>query len=584
MVVAREAIDGADIVAGTRCGNLLTIHLENLSSQPEISWIKEKLGVSPAEVFPNANTSPSAFVCCDGQLLHISNLTEPQRRFDDKSVVWPTDLSDPSLMPPSIHSAFSLRASYPASVRDSMLLLLAGTRILLTEFCAGIEPVPRTISLSGYPSKLLYSRMWKCLIVGVQIDTKPTLVFVDPDSGEEASQALDKEKNKCDFIGGLGSPGDKICGLYEWLYVKHKQTFPFIIVTTVEGNIIIVSLRRLQIDMNQGPPVTRFEYWTRYRKKTLKDPVYSVVPDKEGLLYCGGRTLHWDILDLTQKRMRPVSSLELDSTATSLNLVGGKVLVLTAMHSLQVVERETTPTGHQMTLAHTDAVTRVTGHTIMVGPEANNKRWPVSLVSDLSGGIVGLWAPMDQPHRDLIPMFEGRLKNPVRRFLRTRSRHPWSVKGAVGGHFGTIRCTTDDAEILGVSLNGTLQHFRLLGPEVWRFLYMVQAMVKRRAPEEDGLAFNVLARSWADGAPLELKPGAMHIDGDALTDCFRQRTLEKMSREAKVSHFVFFCLKQIEGGLYTDHIKAEELSQDEMAEHYFTLAYDILEYVLSPAI
>ena len=573
--------DSADIVAGTRCGHLVTIHIEGFSPQLQVKWKTEKIGLAPVELFQDNNTNSALFACCDNKLLYLSHFSRLQHKFENLDTVWPTDLSDPSLSAPLVHSVFSLQAKVNNSSKGAMLLLLAGTRILLTEFCSEVESVPRTIGIPGSPTKLLYSHVWSCLIVSVQIDTKPTLIFVDPDSGDLISLPVDKDKNPSEFIGGLGQPGDRICGLFEWVYVKDGQTFPFIIVTTQEGCLLIVSIREREVESAEHGPTRRLEYWTRYRKKGFKEPVYSVVPDEEGLVYCVGRILHWDILDLAEKKMKPVSAFELDSTATSLSFLGEKVLALTTQHSLEVIDRNKTSENHHMELIHTDEITRATSHMITIGPDGKDKHWTVHLISGLSGGIAGLWVPSGQPKRDLVSVFEGTLKNTVRRFVRAKCRQPWLEDG---GRFGSIRSTNDDAEILGVSLNGTIQQFKLLGPELWRLLYLISNLVRRRSPEADGLSYQSLAKRWGSGTPPDMQAGSMHIEGDPLMSCLYGRSLETLVTNAGVSDVFFFCLDELEKGAHTAHIRREEQSKEVTAAQYYQVAYDVLEYLLCPVL
>jgi hypothetical protein len=546
-----------------------------------MKWMTEKIGLAPVEVFKDNNTTSAVFTCCDNKLLYLSHYSSSRHKFKQLSIVWPTDLSDPSLNAPLIHSAFSLQAQVSDASKGAMLLLLAGTNILLTEFRTEVEPIPRTIAIPGSPTKLLYSHVWSCLIVSVQIDTKPTLIFVEPDTGDLISVPVDKDKNPCDFIGGLGQAGDRICGLYEWVYVKDGQTFPFIIVTTQDGCLLIVSIREREVEPADGGPGRRLEYWTRYRKKGFKEPVYSVVPDEEGLVYCVGRILHWDILDLAEKKMRPVSSFELDSTATSLSFQGEKVLALTSQHSLEVIDRNKTSEHHHMELMHTDEVTRVTSHMIPIGSDRENKHWPVHIVSDLAGGIAGLWVPLNQPKRDLVSVFEGTLKNTVRKFVRATCRQAWLEDG---GLFGSLRSTNDDAEILGVSLNGTIQQFKFLGPELWRLLYLISSMVRRRSPEEDGLSYQLLAKHWSGVFPQEVQAGVMHIDGDLVMECLNDRSLDKLVNSDYVWDVFFFCLDELGNGTHTSHIRREELGKEDMETEYCKVAYNVLEYLLRPVL
>jgi hypothetical protein len=579
LVTVQETFGGLVIAAGTRCGHLLTLHIKGLLPEAEVNWTSEKMSLSAVHVFAGTNTYPASFCCCDDKLIHLSRPSTPHPRFEGKDIVWPVDLNDtwPTYSP--VHSVFSLQSNQSGSAKSGTLLLLAGTRILLADFVAEVTSVPRTMDLPGAPTKMLYSPLWKCLIIAVQTDNKPTITFIDPESGETLSHPVDKDKIPCGIIGGLGQPGDRVCSLFEWIYVKDGQTFPFIIVTTYEGCLLIVSVREVYLDSEDGSRRRALEHWTRYRKKGFKEPVYSAVPDDEGLLYCVGRTLHWDILDLTEKKMKQVSTIDLDSTAMSLSLLGDKVLALTARHSLHVVSRK--PGFHEMTLVHTDSHTRASCHVARVGPEGDDRRWPVNLVSDLAGGITGLFVP-DRAHKDLVHVFEGRLKSAVRRFARVKCRQQWTTNGRIGNMYGSIQSTPDDGDILGVSLNGTIQQFKLLGLNLWRVMYIIQALVLGRDTRSDGLPVAVLKQHWGDELPSEVHAGLMHIDGDALMGCLQSRSLERLASEAGMSGLLCFCLDDLEEGALTEHFSKEGDDTAREAQ-YFALAYEILEYLFSSA-
>lgn len=579
-VVVQETNDGLLIAAGTRCGHLVTAHIKGLPSQVDVSWTSEQIGTSSVYVFPGTDTHPGAFCCCDEKLLHLSRPSSARPSFEGKDLVYPIDLND-SWANPTVHSVFSLQSGLNRSTKGGTLLLLAGTKILLAEFCADITSVPRMMDLPGPPTKMMYSHFWRFLAVGVQIGDRPTLVFIEPDTGETISRPVDKDQKPVDFINGLGQPGDRICGIYEWIFVKDGSTFPFLIVTTQEGSLLIVSVLQTSFDEVQ-PPRRVVEYFTRYRKKGFKDPVYSVVADDESLVYCAGQSVFWDTLDLEDKRMKPVDSMELDSPATLLSLLGTHVLALTARHSLEVADRQKTDGRYELVLAHTDSRTRATCHMIMVGPDAGRKPWPVNLISDLSGGITGLWVPAETPHKDLVRVFEGRLKSSVRRFVRGNCRQPWSNKGRSGHMYGSIQSTVDDGDVLGVSLNGTVQQFKLLGLDLWRVMFLIQALAVGKNPT-DILHISVLRRHWGEKIPREVHAGLMHVDGDVLMDCLQSRSLERLVTEADLSDLFFFCLDELEDGVHTRHI-VKDGDESARGVQYFELAYEILEYLLSSAL
>ncbi|CAH0021859.1 unnamed protein product [Clonostachys rhizophaga] len=587
IVVAKEQQDYFVAIAGTRCGRLITFQIPKNASM-QISWRIERLGNSPVEVFPYSNSDGAGagtpFLCYDNNAVQLGKYCPESNRFKSKTTIWPTDMSDSSLQVPPIHSVFEVGSYQGDSAKYSMLAMVAGTRMLIADLSGHSSSIPRSIPVDGTPTRILYSDVWKCLVVGYQVENKPSIAFIDPDTGDSISKAIDKDRNACEFITGLGQADDRIFGLQEWLYMKNGEMFPFIIVTTQSGGLLIVSVREERKRKQEGG-TRQLQHWTRYRKKGFKVPIYSVVPDQEGLVYCAGRTLYWDVLDLAEKKMKTAKSFELDSPATSLSISNGKIWALTSMHSLQIVDHRSDPGLHDMKLLHIDRATRTTSHMISVGPTTQSDLWPVTLLSDVSGGIAGVWVPWDKRNQELVAVFEGQLGNSVRRFIRAKCRPTWLLEGHTRPRYGCIQSTADGAEILGVSLDGSMRHFTLLQQDLRRFLYLVQSLWRAeksaRYPHEQ---LNTLLQAMEH-------PKSQHIDGDVLIACLDQRLLERLVHESGTQDLFRRYLDELEGGLHTrsfGRIDTEESMDlglgDDLQGKYMRLGYDILDYVLAPVL
>ncbi|KAF9784811.1 hypothetical protein IL306_007084, partial [Fusarium sp. DS 682] len=302
------------------------------------------------------------------------------------------------------------------------VLLLSGTRVLLVDIWPHVGPVPRSIPLDGTPTRVIYSQTWKALVVAHLKDGRPTLSFIDPETGANIATAANKDKQPSDYISGLGHPGDKVHGLYEWTYIKDGKLFPFIIVTTDDGRLMIVSVTTVNAEGDNGP-ARQLQYWTRYKKKVFPKPIFTVVGDAIGLLYCAGTVLHWEVLDLAEKKLKPMKQFRLDSPATSLRVEGDKVCALTAQHSLQVIDLHVEAEDTDPSIIHSDRVTRYTGHVIEVGDSGEGiGKWPVSLISTLQAGFAGVWIPWGQRNKEFKVVATGVLPAAIRRFRRGHTR------------------------------------------------------------------------------------------------------------------------------------------------------------------
>lgn len=575
-------MDQVDLVLGTRCGSLVTARISE-ELPDKIKWNVEAIGVARVDVFPSSapfDGTSTAFACCDNKLILLSNFSPADCKFNSKHYIWPTDLSEPSMPSPLIHSIHRIPQNLSGQDGHTSLLILAGSRLLLADFGPHVGNVPRSIPIQGSPTRVLLSRTLNCLIVAVITpDDKPTLVFLDPDTGEVISVPTDKDRNQIDFISGLGAFGDRIYGLHEWLYKKDGKTFPFILVTTKAGRLIIVSTEK--VDRRPGGPGSRqLRYWTRYKKRG-PGSIYSIVGDAEGLVYCADRTLHLEVLNLAERRLTPVKELQLDSPAVSLRVSHGKIFALTSMHSLEVVDYQSAEEG-TMELIHSDQVSRRTVHMIEMGdPTDGSGRWPLTLVSDQAGFIAGLWVPLAQRDREFDVVFEGMLSSSVRRFARAHIRPPWQVDNTQR-RYGTLPSTQDGSDIIGVSLDGSMKQFSLLSLDLWRFLFTVQVLAQQSAALA---SVNTLpADNDVDvmNLDVQLNPKMMHIDGDLMKKCLKLRILEKIAESDDIFDLLSSHLDAIEGGSYTVGFRDE--GEVRRRERYFGLGYEILQYLVAPAL
>ena len=563
-------------VAGSRCGYLLVARVQ-LSQESCITHGLERIGLAPVRVFQASwagNTPKSVFATCDGVLSHLSKICSTRLRFKQKDTMWPVDASDPSMSAPPISSVFSMQPGSATLTQKPFLLLLSGSRLYLADVEGHVGSVPRILSLGATPTRVIYSNIWGCLVVALQTTEGMSLALLDPDTGLSISKSLTGDRTEGP-LDGFGRKGDRILCLHEWLYVKDGQTFPFILATTLTGRLLIVSVNVNKLPPDPDRPLERLQHFTRYRKKGLEGPVYSVVADDEGMVYCAGTKLHRDVLDLSKRKMKSVNEYQLPSPATSLEIVDGKLLVLTNSHSLEFIDYK-----EDMKLVHADAVARSAIHMSTIRPTNDRSMWPVTLISDAGGNVRGVWAPYGHPQQDLVTIFEAKLYNSVRRFALANCRPTSRREEQRLARFGCLPSRGDGAEVLGVSLDGTLRNFRLLGMELWRYVNLVQRLTRKMVMVESSEGGH--STMYEDSLEPITDPKAMHIDGDILTYCLQRQLLEEMVRDDDCLPLFCRCLDELEGGLHTDGFRGLHGWDGEATPKYFTLGYEVLEYLLSP--
>ena len=574
------------VVLGTRSGEVLVSRAINGS----LAFDCYKFGMTTATVTSTrSDTEPGVLVTCDQKLAFLGVRTDDPGAAQRNPMfrVWPTHDSDST--PPV---DFAVMVDVPAGKPDSgALLMISGTRLLIAELDLRPRPVHRRIPIEGTPVKMIYSPYWKCLVVAVNVGDKPTLLFINPDTGENIGRPVDKHKNPVEFISGLGRGGDRIYGLTEWEFKKSNHIWRFILVSTRDGRVIVVSPEKIS---ERGPGHTLIRYSTRFHNKKMDinndRPAYSILGYEEGLVYCIGQKIYWDILDTDSKKLRRVKEFELESPATSLRIVNGKIMALTVRDSIEIIDQQLGD-DETMGLSHVDPKTRNAVHMIEVSGGHHAEGDPTAgivLVADRDCGVGGLWVPWQIPQRDCETVFESELPVSIRRFRRGRTRPLWDQGGGISEpRFGRLASTIDDAEILGISLDGSLHHFTLLKKEAWRLLRFIQNIALTSEAlypfthEEDVDFDEYVVEPRADRG-LE-----MHVDGDMLRRCRERMALPRLiTRPAHLLRFAELLdeLVALDGG--QKGLLVAEVRKDQAAgrEKCFRLAYDVMDYFLRPAV
>lgn len=590
------------LVAGSRDGVLVTLGMDDDCELASVSL--GRVGSVPAYVYQALNGS--AFVCCDSSFTLIGDFQGATRGFAKRQSVWTVDANDSSKLAPRITSVVVLQESLSGNVANTPLLLLATDHVLLAELQPELGPVQRQIPLGMTPQKLLYSHVLKCLVVGAKtIDDVPTLRFIDPDTGDDLSLPLNAQtKEPADFIGGLGKTGDRILCLDEWHIESKNKNFYFILVATnggpADGGRVLIVSTAVEKPA-QGENRGKISFWTRHRIKGPKEPVYAVTAAGRKIQAAFHTDLVYYRLDEGEKKLTLVSTTQLDSEAWKLSVVpnSSHTLALTRHDSLMVLEEaENAADGFEV--RHVDPYTphgldmlEVAGDWPPAPQSGLTSEPPPSivLIADQECGLSGLWIPWDSPDKDCEVLFETDLPSTVRRLRLGRTLPPWS-REARGRHgnkrFGLLAASAGDGEVLGMGIDGSLQHFTLLDLGAWRFLRFLQNVSETSAElypftymqfesAEDEEAFDPRP-SAADRDTLERQ-----VDGDLMQRILDRRALEGLvwSRREWAGYFMEY-LDGVDGGRWTRFEGV--VGEEERNRAYLRLAYEILEYFLVPII
>lgn len=563
------------IIIGTRSGEVIKV------TGPKVEC--KKFGLTTAKLTCGqrlGQPGSTILISCDKTLVLLRDHGTESALFDsarskDKLRVWPVDASN--LSAPTLPVDYGIAVDLPSDSPDvTPILLISGTKLLLAEMQLQPGPVHRHIPVGGTPMKVIYSHHLQCLVAAVNREDKPTLMFIDPDTGEDLGRPIDKKTNAAvDFISGLGKNGDRIFGLTEWEFKKDGKLWRYILVATRDGRLIVVSASRHEAREDKPASI---RYWMQFQRKGFDRPVYSVVGYEEGLIYCVGQTIHWDVLDTVDKKLKEVKTFALGSPATTLRIANSKLMALTSRDSLEIIDHS--PGGGDSTgQSHVDPKTRNAIHMIEVaGTHPEEPLGSVTLIADRDCGVAGLWVPWQAPGRDCELVFEAELPTSIRRFRRGRTRPIWE-QGQHAPKYGRLVSTVDDAEILGISLDGSMQHFTLLNIDAWRLLRFIQNIALTNEELCPFTHEHIDDYSDFDPEPRIDRGLEMHVDGDLLRRCLEKRALQRLlSWPDHEARFVEL-LAALDDGKHTAGLTLLGSRED-----LFEVAYDILDYFLRPVL
>ena len=600
----------ANIVFGTRAGQVGTIVLDD-AGRPASAHV-DTIGLATVHIalVRDPVLGKCVLATCDGRLCLQSNFDRQRARFRSMQNVWVVvDAPDNCKPSPFITSTTVLQGSLPGREGRTPIVCSSGSRVMLAELEPQSEPAHRTIPLEGTPNKVIYSHSLNCLVVAMKNKkSETTLQFIDLDTGDDISLAVDSHGAPIEYVRGLGEKDDQILGLAEWVIERDGNQWVKFLVSTLKGRFLVLSVKRTESRRNNddgaaAPAPAKIKYWTRHKKSRASAPVYAVVCEDNNVFSCVGSTIKWDKLDLVAKKLDAHGEYGLPSPATSLRIVNGKLAALTIRDSVQIIDfKGGNAVAGEMTLHHAGSNEVRARHMIDVypeGAETSADALPILMLSFGPALLSGVWVPWRMIGKDCSTVFEADLPSERLCSLARGHTRPGWQQGRRGGQYGTLpgtRTAESAADILGACEDGSLQHFTLLHPAIWRVLRYIQNYAERSEVlypytyDEAAVAHDSGAEGGLDveaAVMLEdLVPDnqtGMQIDGDMLQRCLDERALEQLFSAPEPAARLFRLLDALDSGRWTSSFKPQGAAQpDQQRKKYFALLYDILEYYLEP--
>ena len=590
------------LVCGTRAGVVTVLYIREQDLGIVNMWcarigaasvmIKQHEGVGSDELL---------LLTCDSKLFTLKVPTAREAEsglevFSDRRAinqVWLTDARNSRLQQPEVNAVATLLPNtYDETNTD--ILLISGSRLLLANLSTQSKPVPRNIPIRGTPTRLLYSRSLNALIVAASVDGKCTLLFIDPDTGRDISKPVDKKGTPMDYVSGLGEEDEKIFRLIEWPFKKSGKTWYFIVLSTNTGRLLILSTEtelenshptRMETDISSEseeesgskPFRPKIRFWTRYKFK-CPNPVYSVAVHEEGLVYCSGNTLYFDLLSLSEKKFETAARYTLPSPAVDLAFEDEKIYATTAAHSLEVLELIDQDDGTwNIVHTHGDQVTRNALHHRLMGYPPGPF---LNLISDKSCTVSGLWPTRGTRADTLENVFEAHISHSILRFRSGNCRPLWDTTWdppTIEPNLEIVPNSAEYPEVLGLSIDGSLYHFTILNFASWRFLRFIVDLAKQ-SPK--------ICEFTCTQGTLAMESGTnpktmMHIDGDILhrIEAGDLEQLLRIGEDSADAHQMQSLFRELLWGL-----RGDILDEDAEMSVYLKRAYKDLDFFLRPVL
>lgn len=573
------------LICGTRNGVLLILELDPKTLQISKSE-QYRLGTSSVSVKKDEllRTHQLFLIGCDTNAFALTFNPSRNGSVGQAQIrqIWFTDALDPELPQPSINS---LTGHVPSNGNDAhdRLLVVAGSQLLLTSLDMTPKAVPRYLKIGGTPDRMIYSRQLHAFVVAVRINGRITLLFIDPDTGEDLSNPVaTKGGPTIDYVSGLGGRYERVTTLFEWAYVRGSNSWNFIIAATSMGRFLIISTDNQEFgnsaSRHGSTSRSLISYWTKNKIKS-DDAISSITGFPEGLIWCAGEILYCHTLDNAEKKLKQVASYELPSFALTLHYSKGLIYVLTQQHSLEVLALEKNREGtYKIVRMYGDQLSRFAFNNIAIEQPGGRS---LHLVSDRLRSFVGLWPTDDAIADTLETVFEGQVASSLVKFQTAKCRPTWDpawdIKTIASDPLIPSSAVVSQ-DVLGLTIDGALCRFTLLEHSAWKFLrFLINLCL---------LSKTVCEFHYFSGPiilEVTMKPKTMmHVDGDILYRCLRDRRLEELLQigsEGEKAKELFAMFVELLQAAHRDL-----LEKDAATEVYIAQAYADLELYLRPMI
>ena len=320
----------------------------------------------------------------------------------------------------------------------------------------------------------------------------------------------------------LSKPGEQVLGIVEWLPKREDKEYHMIILHTLikdrerkdTGRLLIYNVK---LQGGTEPALSL--------KKSMDfpQPVYSLTPHTDGssIIFCTGVTLmvYTLVPSPSGLKFNTSYSATMRSLGRHITVEGPYIYVTTVNESLQIYRLK----YDQLTYWSGDTIARHGVH------HAKAPSDDLVLVSDMAGGLTGLWQPPSrQANNAMSTIFEAVFPRTISRILpvaRPRSTQDLLYPGGIvtplpspekGEGSASLPANTfadyRPKAFIGASNDGTITQIQVI-KKGWKLLKFIENMCERHPQVCPSKAS---CRPTRHLEPSQDNPRLMHINGDVL--------------------------------------------------------------------
>lgn len=386
------------------------------------------------------------------------------------------------------------------------------------------KAVPRTIELPGPVNRIQYSQHLKCLVAAyitteteksTDYDTdisvvkrymRPHLTFLNFDTSN--SHLLTYQHNieahdDIHFQRLVGSSGERITCILDWIPISGGQKYHLLVVGTarktqdLKGRVLFLNARRNPANPEQIDCSVKYIH-------VFDGAVRAVAAYGDSTIIVAAGN---DIIPIAPKlpnggeQWATAARFKLTSPGVSITVRDSLLYVSTARESLVIlqVKNRKLELYAQAGMAHESL-----SHQYLGG---ENKL----ILASFRGGKVSIYSEAATTDMDNIlspAIAEAHLPVSIIRLNASQDSYP---QIASSSSFSPSPIT------YGTTIDGALYRFSVLSESEWRLLRFVQNLSSQDSVLSPFLSARKKRWTWADIVPQDVKPSAMHVDGDILS-------------------------------------------------------------------